>query len=66
MSKRVVFRISSEGNVAVDSVEGYGSSCLDATALLEQALGKVDELSRRFTEEYNEPIASEGAQHIQH
>jgi hypothetical protein len=66
MSKRVVFKISNDGNVAIDSVEGYGSSCLDFTSLLEQSLGKVDELSRKFTEEYNEPIAAEGAQHIQH
>jgi hypothetical protein len=56
MSKRIVFKINKEGNVTIDKVEGYGADCLDATKMLERALGKVDESSRRMTDEYNDSI----------
>jgi hypothetical protein len=56
MSKRIVFKINKEGDVVIDKVEGYGSSCLEATKFLEKALGAVDEKSRRMTEEYNDSI----------
>ena len=56
MSKRIVFKISKEGDVVIDKVEGYGSSCLEATKFLERALGSADEKSRRMTDEYNDSI----------
>ena len=66
MSKRIVFKISKDGAVAIDSVEGYGSSCLDTTRSLERALGGADESSRKMTEEYNEPVSNEMQEHISH
>lgn len=66
MSKKIVFKINKDGDVIVDSVEGYGSSCLEATKMIEQALGKSDESTRQLTEEYNEPIAQDNAEHIRH
>jgi hypothetical protein len=56
MSKNVTFIIDNNGNVKIDKVEGYGSSCLDATKFLEERLGGVEESTRELTEEYNEPI----------
>ena len=50
----MVFRVSPDGNVSVDEIEGFGSACLDATKLLEQALGKADESTRKLTEEYEQ------------
>jgi hypothetical protein len=66
MSKKIVFKISKDGDVVINKLEGYGSSCLEATKLLERALGHSDEASRRFTEEYNEPVESSGEERIQH
>jgi hypothetical protein len=66
MSKKIVFKISKDGDVLVDSVEGYGSSCLEATKMIEKALGKSDEGTRSFTEEYNEPVEQENSEHLRH
>jgi hypothetical protein len=66
MSKKIVFRVSKEGNVVIDKVEGYGSSCKDATQLLERALGKADEGSRKLTEEFNEPVSVDLTEKISH
>lgn len=66
MSKKIVFKINKDGGVAIDTVEGYGSSCLDTTRALERALGGVDESSRKLTEEYNEPVSSDTQEHISH
>lgn len=65
MSKKIVLKISKDGNVVVDSVEGYGSKCLEATKSLERALGSANEASRKMTEEYEECEAS-AAEHIEH
>jgi hypothetical protein len=64
MSKKIIFKISKDGNVAIDKVEGFGSSCLDATKLIERSLGLTDENSRRITEEYDEPISLDAAEYI--
>ena len=64
MAKKIVFRINKDGDVLIDKVEGYGSSCLDATKFLETALGEVDEKSRRMTEEYEEPLQSNNSERI--
>jgi hypothetical protein len=61
MSKNIEFLIDREGNVKIDKLEGYGSGCLEATKFLEQALGGVDESSRRLTEEINKPISASSA-----
>lgn len=66
MSKRIVFKINKDGAVAIDTVEGYGSSCMEATKALEMALGGVDESSRKLTEEYNEPVSQEMSERISH
>ena len=65
MSKKMKFKVDSEGDVTVEGVEGFGSGCLDATQMLEMALGKSDETSRRFTEEYEELPPAEQAERIQ-
>jgi hypothetical protein len=65
MSKKIVFKINNDGNVAIDKVEGYGSSCLDATKLIERKLGLADESSRSMTDEYLEPVENEAEEHIQ-
>lgn len=66
MSKKIVFKINREGNVAIDEVIGYGSCCLEATKMLEGVLGGVDEGSRQMTEEFNNPIACDREEHIEH
>lgn len=65
MSKKIVFKISKEGDVLVDKVEGYGPNCVEATKSLEQALGKIDG-ERKYTEEYDDPIDTDNSEHIQH
>jgi hypothetical protein len=55
MSKKIIFRINKEGNILIDKVEGYGSSCLEATKSIEKALGKANESTREMTSEYNGP-----------
>jgi hypothetical protein len=66
MSKKIVFKISKDGDVLLDKVEGYGSNCLEATRSIERALGLADEHSRRLTEEYNDPVALDQSEHIEH
>lgn len=66
MSKKIVFKIGKDGNVSIDKLEGYGSACLDTTKMLERALGKADEDSRRMTDEYNEDITHDSSDHIRH
>jgi hypothetical protein len=66
MSKKIVFKVNKEGNVSIDEVEGYGSSCLDVTKLLEKALGKADESSREFTDEYNDPVSLDNKETAKH
>ena len=66
MSKKILFNINKEGNVSIAEVEGYGSSCLEATKMLEKALGKADEASREFTDEYNEPLELNNEETIKH
>lgn len=50
--KRVVFKIDKQGNVTIESLEGYGSNCQSFTELLEKSLGTPDESSREYTGEY--------------
>jgi hypothetical protein len=64
MSKKIVFKITKDGDVVVDKVEGYGSSCLEATKFIEKALGKADESTRRMTEEYEEPLRVDNSERI--
>jgi hypothetical protein len=66
MSKKIVFKINKDGNVSIDNVEGYGSACLDTTKMLERALGRADESTRRMTDEYEDPIINETSEHIEH
>jgi hypothetical protein len=66
MSKKIVFKIGQDGNVSIDKLEGYGSTCLDTTKMLERALGKADENTRRMTDEYNEDITQDSSDHIRH
>lgn len=66
MSKKIIFSINKEGNVTISKLEGYGSNCLDATKMLEKALGKADETSREFTDEYNDPVIAENQEKIEH
>jgi hypothetical protein len=66
MSKKIVFKIGKDGNAAIEHVEGFGSSCMDATKFLERALGTADESSRKLTGEYNEPVQLEETEHIHH
>jgi len=54
----MLFKIDRDGNVSIENVEGYGSSCLEVTARLEKALGVVDENSRVMTDEFNSPTTS--------
>jgi len=51
MSKSLTFIIDAEGDVRIDKVEGYGSSCLNATRMLEDRLGVPDTSTRKYTEE---------------
>ncbi len=66
MSKKIVFKIDKQGNVKIESVEGYGDGCLDFTKFIERELGKSDEQSRKLTDEFNEPMAVNEASHISH
>jgi len=50
------FTIDKEGNLSIDKLEGFGEGCADFTAPLEKRMGIPDESSRKFTEEYNEPV----------
>lgn len=52
MSKKIVFKVTKNGDVDITHVEGYGSSCMDATKLLERKIGLADESSRKVTEEF--------------
>ena len=60
MFKNITFIIDNNGNVKVDKVEGYGSSCLEATKLIEERLGGAEEGTRQLTEEFNEPVKNDG------
>lgn len=64
MSKKIVFKVSKDGDVVIDKVEGYGAGCLDITKNLERALGTTSE--RKMTEEYNEPVQNCTGEHIVH
>jgi hypothetical protein len=66
MSKKIVFKINKNGDVAIDEMTGYASGCVDASAALEKRLGQADESSRRLTEEYNEPLSLDNEEHISH
>jgi hypothetical protein len=66
MSKKIVFKVDKNGNALIESVEGFGHTCLDATKFLEHALGSADESSRRLTQEYNEPLDVSEEQHLRH
>jgi len=66
MSKKIQFKISKDGNVSLDKLEGYGEGCLDVTKFLEKSLGKADESSRMMTDEYNEPQCLAQSEKIQH
>jgi hypothetical protein len=65
MSKQITFVIGKEGDVRIAGVEGYGSGCLDATRLIEERLGGVDNSSRELTEEYNEPLENDSEGQIE-
>jgi hypothetical protein len=62
MSKNITFIIDNNGNVKVDKVEGYGSSCLEATKIIEDRLGGAEEGTRQLTEEFNEPVKNDGSE----
>jgi hypothetical protein len=64
MSKKIVFKITKDGDVVIDKVEGYGSSCLEATKFIERALGKADESTRRMTEEYEDTVRVDNSERI--
>jgi hypothetical protein len=66
MSKKIVFKVGKDGNAQIESVEGFGFTCLDATKFLEHALGAADESSRRLTDEYNQPLDVSEEQHLRH
>jgi len=66
MSKKIVFQVSKDGNVSISKLEGYGDTCLDTTKMLERALGKADESSRKMTDEYNDSISQEMTERIAH
>jgi GTP cyclohydrolase III len=66
MSKKMVFKINKDGNVVVDTVQGYGSACMEATKFIERALGKADESTRKTTEEYEKPVKLDNTENIQH
>jgi hypothetical protein len=66
MSKKITFRIGKDGNASIENVEGFGTSCMDATRFLEHALGNVDESSRKMTDEYNKPSEVSEEYHIRH
>lgn len=65
MSKKIIFKISKDGDVLIDKVEGYGSTCLEATKFIEKALGRADESTRRMTEEYEETLKADNTHRIQ-
>lgn len=66
MSKKIVFKIDKEGNVKIDEVTGFGGDCKNFTELLENSLGKVDEGSRNYTDEYHGTIdiSSDSNEHL--
>lgn len=66
MSKKVVFKIDKDGNVKIDEINGYGSGCADLTKFMEKRLGQPMESTRKFTEEYNEPIEADNQEHLRH
>ena len=66
MSKKMTFKINKDGNVIVDSVEGYDRACMEATKFIEKALGKADESTRKTTEEYDKPVKLDNRENIQH
>jgi hypothetical protein len=65
MSKNVTFVIGKDGEVRIAELEGWGSGCLEATALLEQRLGGVDKASRQMTDEYNEDLKQSSSGEIE-
>jgi hypothetical protein len=66
MSKKIVFRVGKDGNVSITKLEGYGEACLDATKMLERALGSADESTRKMTDEYNDDCTHEMIGQIEH
>ena len=50
--KKVVFKIDKKGNVTIEEISGYGSSCKSLTELLEKSLGTPEESSRTYTGEF--------------
>jgi hypothetical protein len=66
MSRKITFKIDNEGNILIQKVEGYGSSCLSATDSIEQALGYVDESTRVLTDEINKPVELDNRERSTH
>lgn len=66
MSKHIVFKITENGNVLLEEMNGYAASCVEASRALERRLGKADESSRQLTEEYDKPVCNSNEEHIEH
>lgn len=66
MSKKIVFKISKDGDVRIDQLEGYGSDCMNATKMLERALGNADESSRNMTSEYFNEVEQSATERLHH
>ena len=62
----MTFKIDKEGNVLVEKVEGYGSSCLEVTRNLERALGSADESTRVIADEFNKPVEQDNRERASH
>ncbi|NEP43086.1 MAG: DUF2997 domain-containing protein [Okeania sp. SIO2H7] len=50
--QKIEYRIGKDGKISEKVIDGSGSSCLDATKEIEEALGKVD--SQELLPEYYE------------
>ena len=66
MSKKIIFKINREGEVLIDKLTGYGKGCKEITKILADALGEVDESTRKLTEEYDKPVETNAGEHVSH
>jgi hypothetical protein len=64
MDKEITFIISTDGDVVIDKVTGYGEHCLEATKSIEKALGVIGE--RKLTDEINDKQTLNQERHLRH
>lgn len=55
MTKKIIYKIDSNGNGKLIDMIGFGSSCVEAFAATQSKMGAADG-EAQYTEEYSKPV----------